>query len=155
MAKSIQEIRGDLLTDKSISIIIHQVKTTGKFDGGLAAQIRIRYPLAWAADKLAVEQGKNKLGMFSFAKVGQTKWVFNIYSQSTIGNQMNYTDYSALKNGLVSAKKYITTYLNSPTIGLGHIGTYAGGDWNISRKVVEEAFTDYNGTIKIIYTPGA
>ena len=155
MAKSIEEVKSDLLTDPTISIIIHQVKTTNKFDGGLAAQIRVKYPSAWKADTLAAEQSKNKLGMFSFAKVLPNKWVFNIYSDSIYGNQMNYTDYNALRTGLTAAKKYIMAYLNSPVIGIGHIGTRAGGDWTVSRKIVEEVFTDYDGKIKIVDAPGA
>jgi O-acetyl-ADP-ribose deacetylase (regulator of RNase III) len=155
MAKSISEVKGDLLTDKDISIIIHQVKTTNKFDGGLAAQIRVRYPAAWRADVLAAEQKKNKLGSFSFASVGVNKWVFNIYSESTKDVQKNYTDYNALRQGLTAAKKYIMVQLNSPTIGIGHIGVKAGGDWNVIRKIVEEVFTDYDGAIKIVNAPGS
>lgn len=155
MAKSIEEVKSGLLSDPTVSIIIHQVKTTNKFDGGLAAQIRVKYPAAWKADVVAAEQKKNVLGSYSFAQVGPNRWVFNIYSESIYEKQKNYTDYNALRTGLTSAKKYIMAYLNSPSIGMGHIGVRAGGDWNVIRKIVEEVFTDYDGKVRFLYAPGA
>lgn len=156
MAKAILEVKGDLLNDRDISVIIHQAKTTNKFDTGLSAQIRVKYPAAWKADSVAAERGLNKLGSYSYAQIGHlNRWVFNIYSQSTNQVQRNYTDYDALRRGLFSAKRYIMTHLNSPAIGIGRIGVSAGGDWNIIRQIISEVFTDYDGIIKIIDTPGA
>jgi len=155
MAKAIEEVKGDLLNDGDIGLIIHQVKTTTKFDGGLAAQIRVKYPAAWKADVTAGEQGKNKLGSYSFAKVGPNKWVFNIYTEYTVHQNKNYTDYNALRAGLTAAKKYIMVHLKSPTIAVGHIGVRAGGDWNVIRKILDDVFTDYDGKIKIINAPEA
>jgi hypothetical protein len=153
--KTIEESPGDLLSDPTIQVIIHQVKTTNRFDRGLAAQIRVRFPAAWKADVLAAEKKKNRLGSYSFAKVSPTKWVFNIYSESIYENQKNYTDYGALRGGLTVAKSYIMAHLGSPTIGIGHIGVAAGGDWNVIRQLVSEVFTDYDGKIKIVNSPGA
>jgi O-acetyl-ADP-ribose deacetylase (regulator of RNase III) len=155
MAKTIEEVKSDLLSDPTVSVIIHQVKTTNKFDGGLAAQIRVKFPAAWKADILAAERKENKLGMFSYAQVSPTKWIINVYSESTHHSQMNYTDYNALRRGLTEAKKYIMANLRSPVVGMGRIGTKAGGDWNVARKIVEEVFTDYDGKVKICEAPGA
>ena len=154
--KVIQEVKGELLADPSVDVIIQQCKTTNKFDEGLASQIKRMYPKAWEADVQAAKLGKNTLGSYSWAQVTPVKYVFNVYSYSTQGVNKRFTDYDALRKGLESAKWYISTMLDNPTIGLGHIGCGPGrGDWNIVRKIVSEVFTDYQGEIKIIDNPGA
>jgi len=153
--KVIPEIRSNLLTDPSITVIIQQCKTVNKFDKGLAAQIKTMYPQAWEADCSAAAAGRNGLGNYSWAKVGPNKYVFNVYSCSTIPIQSRWTDYNALRKGLEGVKWYVETHLDSPSIGVGHIGCSYGGDWNIVRKILSEVFTSYNGVIKIIDITGA
>lgn len=154
--KVIPEVKGELLADPSIEVIIHQCKTTNKFDVGLASQIKQMYPKAWLADVEAAKHGKNVLGSYSWAQVTPTKYVFNVYSSSTVDVNKRYTDYDALRKSLSGAKWYIANMLNNPVIGIGHIGCGPGnGDWNIVRKIVSEVFTDYQGEIKIIDIPGA
>jgi O-acetyl-ADP-ribose deacetylase (regulator of RNase III) len=67
--KSIPEVKLELLTDPTISVIIHQCKTTNKFDYGLAAQIKKMYPAAWLADCEAAKNRKNTLGNYSWTHV--------------------------------------------------------------------------------------
>jgi hypothetical protein len=78
-------------------------------------------------------------------------------SSSTVDVNGRYTDYVALRKGLEGAKWYISTYLNSPDVALGHIGCNPmdKGDWNVVRQIVSEVFTDYDGKIVIINVLGA
>ena len=122
----------------------------------MASQIKKIYPKAWAADCEAAKAGRNTLGNYSVAKVKDNKYVINIYSSSTNDTLGRFTDYDALKKGLTKAKWYLETFLNSPTIGMGHIGCGPGrGDCNIVRKILSEVFDDYEGDIKIIDTQGS
>lgn len=156
--RAIREEIGELLSDPKISVIIHQCKTTNKFDSGFASAIKRVFPKAWEADCEATRLGKNVLGGYSYAKVGPNKYVFNLYSYSTVDYNKRYTDYDAMRVGLEKIKWNLVNLLDTPSIGLGHIGcsTVSGnGDWNIVRRIVSEVFNDYQGDIKFVDTPGA
>ena len=154
--RALKEVQGQLLTDPDITVIIHQCKTINKFDFGLAAQIRSLYPAAWEADCEASRRGTNVLGSYSWAKVSENKFIFNVYSYSTKDVQKRFTDYVALKNGLYAVKLQLVHFMGSPSVGMGRIGCrYGNGDWNVVRDIIREVFNDYEGEVKIIDNPGA
>jgi O-acetyl-ADP-ribose deacetylase (regulator of RNase III) len=71
--------------------------------GGIAKIIKDRYPKAYEADCRTTKGDKDKLGTYSLAKIKDEKYIVNIYTQYTFG-QNHFGDreasYDAIYNGI-------------------------------------------------------
>ena len=157
--KEIETIWGNLLdfppycdsTDRYVGIncIAHSCNTLNIMGGGLAKQIKERFPQAWEADCKAHAEGKNILGSFSraifktiFLKEGYGT-IYNLYTQENIGNgrQVNY---ESLYRSFINLRKEITSLAKEKVFVLGlpygiSCGL-AGGSWRIVNSMINEVF---------------
>ena len=84
----IQTIDGNLLDfPNDITCIAHSCNTQNIMGGGIARQIKDRYPMVYKADCNAHLECENTLGNFSFVWVNgeQAQGVYNMYTQDEIG----------------------------------------------------------------------
>jgi len=143
----IKIVDGDIL-QASENIIAHQVNCMGVMGGGIAKQIREKYPNVFDQyRKFFVNNKFTALGKCQIVKTEDNKYIANLFGQNKYGRDKQYTDYDALKDSLfslkVSAKDHNMSIAIPFNIGCG----LAGGDWDIVYKMIEEVFHDYDVTL--------
>ena len=148
---------GDLLKTP-FQIIAHQVNCHGVMDGGVALQIKNKYPDVYneyrelcckkcSADLLGTAQ------IVKCLKATEYKIFFNIFGQGGYGSDKVQTDYDALCNGFIDAiskfrdmcdvPRYINVVIAIPyKIGCG----LAGGDWKKVKGILESLEKTENAT---------
>lgn len=144
-------VNGDLLDAKE-DIIGHQCNCQGTWGSGIAKQIRNKYKGVYIqyAGYCKYVRPEEILGHMQIWMGSDGKLVANIFGQLTYGRNKDevYTDYNALKQGLISLKcfaanKKLTVALPW-RIGCG----LANGDWDgVVYPMLEEIFSDYSLTL--------
>lgn len=127
-------VEGDIL-DFDKGLICHQVNCLGIAGGGLALQIRKKYP-EWY-EWYAIRAEASMLGQVNYYTVHKGLLIANLHSQLKIGpgNQTNYTAIdSCLHHIWVDwhYKGFADIYIPYG-IGCG----IAGGDWSIVEPMIE------------------
>lgn len=146
-----------LLSTKSVleakeNIIVHQVNCQGAMNSGIAKQIRERWPQvyhdyrklwAWNETDNASDR-RDLLGEITITKVGQDKYVVNLFGQEHYGYDGDrYTSYDALYDGLTYIKEKAQELGLSVALPFG-IGCGRGGaDWFIVDAIIQRVFHDY------------
>lgn len=144
----IKHIEGNLLDfPEDINIIAHCANCQNTFGSGIAAAIKEEYPVAYEADTKAAEEGRNKLGLMSYAVLPNGKRIVNVYAQEFTSNTRRMVDYEAfysafeqleatLREANEKGRKYV---LGVP---FKIASDRAGGNWTIIRTMLEEIFLD-------------
>jgi O-acetyl-ADP-ribose deacetylase (regulator of RNase III) len=154
-------INGNLLDfPNDINVIAHSCNCRMIMGGGIAKQIKDRYPQAYQADIDYISdeydhngQFKHPLGTFSKAEVGDDKYIYNMYTQATIGTgerQVNYEKFwQALKKVEeelfeINVTKHEYNPSPPPILGLpwGISCGLAGGNWGIIFAMISDIFLD-------------
>ena len=89
----VEIIDGNLLDfPNDINVIAHSCNTRNIMGAGIAKQIKDRYPEAYEADTKAYDTEYDKdgqyvhwLGKFSKAEINDRKYIYNMYTQASIG----------------------------------------------------------------------
>ena len=102
----IETIEGNLLDfPNDINVIAHSCNTRHIMGAGIAKQIKDRYPEAYEADWKAFNyeydqdgQYVHWLGKFSKAQINDRKYIYNMYTQATIGTgrEVNYEKFKLI-----------------------------------------------------------
>lgn len=151
MSLRIINTKGDLLY-LNANIICHQVNCLGIMGGGIAAQIKKKYPEVYSQYKEYCElhsQAPEKMLGKAFMSPADGKWVANIFSQFSIGNDTQQTDYKAIELGIEDLFKWLCKSRKAlpEIITIGIPKNYGcglgGGDWNIVEKIIVEKFSYY------------
>lgn len=148
----IEIVEGNLL-NATEDIIAQQVNCQGVMGSGLAKQIREKHPEVYEMYTVYCDGQKphDLLGKMQAVLVehAEYSYVVNIFGQLNYGRQdVLYTDYEALKQGLMklkdSAKDLGLSVALPYNIGCG----LANGDWDIVvYPMIKLIFQDYNVTI--------
>lgn len=149
--------KGNVLTDETIQVVIHQTNTMGVMGSGVALSIKNMYPQAYEAYKLTEKENKLKLGEISYAGMqrnGKPFVIINVNGQGNFGVGVRQTNYEALFVGLERSRKIcdLAQMEPKPTIGLPfNIGcARGGGDWRIVERLIEVAFDGYSGDVVVV-----
>lgn len=128
-------VKGDLIRDASnYELIGHQCNCFCTMGAGIAPQIKVSFPEAYASDLKTNRGDKKKLGTISFTEK-TTPIVVNLYGQFNYTKTEVDTDYDALSNCLKEVKKtFPGKKMAFPLIGAG----LAGGDWKIISGLIEK-----------------
>lgn len=135
-------------------IIIHQANCFCTMGSGIAREIRLRYPRAYAVDKQTVKGAKSKLGQFTVAVADkdQDRTIINLYSQYNYGTaKALYTDYRAMRKGLEDIREFIYKMgWQNKVVGIPfNMGCdRGGGDWEIVQQTIQIIFG--NSPIQIL-----
>ncbi len=159
-SNSITTIDGNLLDfPNEINAIAHSCNTRNIMGAGIAKQIKDRYPEAYEADTKAYNTEYDKdgqyvhwLGKFSKAELNDRKYIYNMYTQASIGKgrEVHYEQFwQALKRVeqdlyAMNVAKHEYDPSPPPFLGLpyGISCGLAGGNWGIIKAIIEDIFLD-------------
>ena len=144
----------DLAEDGKFDVIIHGCNCFNTMGGGIAREIRQRYPSAAGVDSLTEAGDIMKLGNWTKTTIdmpeGHQFTILNAYTQFTMSSGEDVFEYDSF--GCI-IRKAIRLY---PTrrIGLPHIGMgLAGGDKDIIMSYIEyfaEAQAKSGGSVTLV-----
>ena len=148
----VEVVENSNLLDVQEGIICHQTNCIGVMGGGIALQIRKKWPKVFEdySDDCAIfkEDPRRLLGHVQDVLVKNNLVVANCYGQVFPGYGL-MTDYKAWDTILYNLRdlsNYFNLDLHFPwMVGCG----LAGGDWNVMRKKIENAFSDPNTKVFI------
>jgi O-acetyl-ADP-ribose deacetylase (regulator of RNase III) len=132
------------LLEYDLDGFVHQANCFHVMGGGIALQIRNKYPEMYNADLKHGSAGdKSRLGKFSFIRCRDQKMGYNMYSQYDLGHYRRMTDYEAMYNGLTRIKQHA---INNVVLKLGipkNMGcTLGGGSWRVVSAIIDDIFLD-------------
>ena len=145
----IKIVDGDIL-QASEDIIAHQVNCMSVMGGGIARQIKSKYPKVFKDYQIYLTNTKfpiQALGDCHFVKVDENKYVANLFGQYKYGTDKQQTDYKALEEALFTLKINAKDHNLSVAIPYNIGCSLGGGDWEIVYKIIEDAFQDYDVTL--------
>ena len=135
--------------DMNVDIIGHQVNLHGIMSGGIAREIKERFPDVYEEYREICLSESGLLGKMhlTYAYVGgymeSELMIANLFGQDESVGQRVLTNYSALASSLELLHQW-ASMLDKKTIALPYgLGCgIAGGDWNIVSKIIEDEFGD-------------
>ena len=153
-----------------INVIAHSCNTLMIMGGGIARQIKSRYPQAYQADINYINnkhddngQYIHPLGNFSKAEVNSKEskvylpdgkgLIYNMYTQASVGDDSRKVDYEKFWQALnnvekdlykMNVEKHEYDGSSPPTLGLPHGIScgLAGGNWEIIKAMIKDIFLD-------------
>lgn len=148
-----KEIHGNLLSlaeQGKFDVIIHGCNCFHVMGGGIAYQIKNKFPQAYDADLKTGRGDRSKLGTYSFAhhpKANLT--IVNAYTQYAFGRDRVHVNYPAIRSVFRAIRlNFAGQKIGYPMIGAG----LAGGDWNAISSIIEEELRGEDNTL-VIYKP--
>lgn len=164
---SIKIVQGNLL-DANENIIVHQVNCQGVMGGGVARQIKEKWPNVYnhymrmvnTVEKRSIPR-ERLLGMVCWDIVqekirdgGHDKWIASIFGQldyNRNGERKLQTDYDALKKGLIEVANNADQDGESVAmpymIGCGR----GGGNWSKVLEMIYEVFEPLENVDAVLY----
>jgi O-acetyl-ADP-ribose deacetylase (regulator of RNase III) len=134
----ITDVDVNLLEYEKIDALLHQCNCFHTFGGGIAYQIKLKYPELYKADIAHGRKGDHsRMGKFSFARLHDGKMGYNLYAQYNYGMGKRQTNYEAVYTGLEGIFKHaVDNQITS--IGLPkNIGCrLGGGDYRIVEQII-------------------
>lgn len=148
----------EALTANNTRFIAHCANCFNTMGSGVAAAIRKDFPYAAWADNKTQAGLRTKCGDYTIGipdhdldRAGLINpIVFNLYGQYTMGSHQRQVNYEWLFNALSKMAEHVdqtvTFYNTHFTVGFPHkMGCgLAGGNWNVVKILIEEAFKEYN-----------
>lgn len=139
-------IEGDITEVKS-GIIVHQVNTLGIMGGGLALQIKNKFPKAFTEYIKFLDEKKRVkiLGLINIVDINNDLSICNLFGQSTINIGMKNTSYDAIDTGLKSLSDYIESNNIMKDVYFPYkMGSdLGGGNWNVVFEIIEQYFPNH------------
>lgn len=135
-----KEIYGNIL-DIETGQICHQTNLKGVAGGGLAKQIRDKYPEWYKEYHKDCIEHKFLLGDCSWFVINKNLYICNMFAQDGFGTDKRYTNYFAFAECLSSIKYNLPDNIQvyfpwKISCGLG------GGNWEIISEMIETAIPD-------------
>jgi O-acetyl-ADP-ribose deacetylase (regulator of RNase III) len=128
--------------DVNTGIIVHGCNCLGIMGGGIAREVKNRFPLAFHEyDKVHQSRGL-KLGEICFAEVSPNKFIINANTQQDIGGPKRQVSYDAIAECFYEVVKFAKVVeqhrgqkleIIFPAIGAG----LGGGDWNVIAAIID------------------
>lgn len=142
------EIKRCNIFNSGCNIIGHQVNCMGIMGGGLARQVRFKYPSVYTEYKKLCDTKKSEcLGGCQILNTPSGQIIANIFGENTISRNKCDTIYPSLKHALEIlcdyAKEHNLSVALPYYLGCG----LAGGDWATVYSIIDDVFSDYNVTL--------
>ncbi len=146
----IKEVVGDLIylaKQGEFDIIAHGTNCSHAWNSGIARQVKMEFPEAFAVDLDTVEGDESKLGTISHTKICHPT-IVNLYTQFKYGRDQGVlADYNAIEKALTELK----TNFKGKRIGIPKIGAgRARGDWSIIKPIIEKVFNEQDDDVTIV-----
>lgn len=134
---------GNMIDEVKQGVIVHQVNAQGVMGGGIAKQIRDRWPkvfedyAAVVPNRYDPNSGEGHMGKVIYTEVEPGLWVASIVGQQFYGRdpKVVYTSYESLARGFDSVAHFASSRgaeVHYPLIGCG----LANGDWSIVSSII-------------------
>lgn len=143
----VKEFVGDILQSNE-EIIIHQVNCKGVMGGGIALQIRNKYPEVYADyhelclsnNSSPYKRSSDLLGNIQVCKCSDGRTIINLFAQDGFGSFGIYTHYGALQKCLTK----VGTEFIGKTVAIPYKMScgLAGGDWEIVKRIIADSLVD-------------
>lgn len=146
----INTLHGNVL-DTDNCLIVHCVNCKGVMGGGIAAEIRKRFPDVYETYRDSYKNGYLELGSVTYVyypptKTSGPKIIGNAAGQDGYGTDRVHVDYNAVRTCFYYINDAMRTFqerhgittINFPLFGCG----LAGGDWKIVSEIIEEEVSD-------------
>ena len=130
--------------DTDADVIVHQVNCQGVMGGGLARQVKVRYPDCYDIYNALCKKAKQKnikiLGSVYYYTAPDFHIIANVFGQESYGCGKQHTDYNALRDGLHSV--HDTAMLDQLTVAIPYgLGCErGGGDWETVYRIICDIF---------------
>jgi O-acetyl-ADP-ribose deacetylase (regulator of RNase III) len=138
--------KGDVLTS-SCNVIGHQVNCLKVMGGGLALQIKNKYPEVFNTYVTFCDLVTNSfslLGKCLFVPIDNNKFIANLFGQHRYNATIRMTNYEAIYQAMESCEEQMrNNNLKSIAFPYKMSSGLAGGNWNIIRVMIEDVFKDY------------
>ena len=145
-----------------INNIAHSCNTLNIMGGGIAKQIKSRYPQAYEADTEihmrreyeTLDESVDLLGTYSKAEIksmflpDERGRIYNMYTQANIGADRRQVNYEAFYRALKEVQEDLLFIQHetgqSQVLGLPHGIScgLAGGNWDIIKAMIDDIFVD-------------
>jgi O-acetyl-ADP-ribose deacetylase (regulator of RNase III) len=142
----------DLAEAGEFDVIVQGCNCFNTMGGGIAREIRERYPIVASVDKETVRGDYNKLGNWTECDAGENNrfTIINAYTQYNMSRGIDVFEYTAFQLILEKlAFMYPRDRFGLPYIGMG----LAGGDKNIIIPMIEwfaERVSAEGGTVTLV-----
>lgn len=146
--KKIKYINGDVLDPiHKFDAVLHCANCRNTMGSGIAKQIREKHPDAYDADTAFAEQGRNKLGVYSWGiRSDMSGFIINLYGQDSYGREKRQLNYEAIYSAMERFKNHVALFSSKETyrIGVPYLMgcDRAGGEWSIIEAMIEHIFRD-------------
>lgn len=149
----IEHVSGNLL-EEDVEVKVHQTNIWGVMGGGIAAQIREKYPKVNAeyVDYCENHACDCMIGTIFVCKAEDGSHICNMFSQNVVAKDAVLTNYDAFAKCLADLHAYMEKR-EMRTVGFPkYIGCgIAGGNWKIVEPMIEKEFgSDENIICKIV-----
>jgi O-acetyl-ADP-ribose deacetylase (regulator of RNase III) len=146
------------LFESTAQVIAHQVNCQGVMGGGVALQIRERWPEAYNRyHYLCEKSGSELLGGIQFFDLGIGRSLVHLFGQDGLGKGRQ-TNYEALYTALEYLRGWMeATWVGQKTVAFPYkLGCgLAGGSWEIVEAMVRTVFDGFEGVVEIYRLPGS
>lgn len=141
-------VDGNLL-DADVNCIIHQTNCQGIMGGGVAKEVRARYPKVYEQYKDLCSRSNPKalMGTCQFINIGEEKYLVNLFGQNGInpawylGGQV--TNYDAICHGAEEIRDFMDSHnLTTAAVPYKMGAVRGGGKWEIIDQILTEILGD-------------
>ena len=138
--------------------IAHQVNCKGVMGGGVALQVRQKYPSVFTTYKAACKklQPDQLMGTIQPCLCGgfQERWIINCFAQDGFGTDKQYTDYEALEKCFRKMRRWaIERNVEKIAFPYGIGCGLGGGDWTVIHDLLKKVFYDSRVTAEVWQLP--
>ena len=145
--------------DVQTGIIVHGCNCQGVMGGGIALEVKNRFPAAfYEYDRVHRSRGL-KLGEICFVEVSPNKFIINANTQDKFGHAGGrFVSYDAIADCFTEVAKFAATVeqhrerkleIIFPLIGAG----LGGGDWKVISAIIDVVVPDTFTKVLFIYQP--
>jgi len=141
-------IKGDLIKlaqEGMFDVIAHGCNCFCTMGGGIAKQLKDKYPIVYAQDSETISGDKDKLGNINWVNVKDEFTVVNAYTQYGFGSGRQ-VDYDAVRKCFKDIKSaFEGQKIGYPMIGAG----LAGGDWKLISTIIDKELDGEDHTLVV------
>lgn len=137
---------GNIL-DATENMICHQCNTEGVFGGGLACQIKEKYPVCELSAQSFVSYFglPDLLGMINYCQIGEDKVICNCFTQ----NEDYSTNYEALEKACTEIFAICSKLNWSVAFPFKYGCGIAHGDWSIVLDIISRCASSFGLDVSI------